>query len=152
MISRLLIAVAMIAVVACVAAVLRRRQSLDAPSQPRSWLVPAQVDRADFARPEAPWLVVTFTSATCSTCAQIVSKAAVLISNEVAVEDVEYSARTEVHGRYAIEAVPTVLIVDDAGVVRRSFVGPVSATDLWAAVAEARDPGSSPEPQLGITD
>ncbi|MCU1503566.1 MAG: hypothetical protein JWM12_2920, partial [Ilumatobacteraceae bacterium] len=24
------------------------------------------------------------------------------------------------------------------GVVRRSFVGPVTATDLWAAVAEAR--------------
>jgi len=25
----------------------------------------------------------------------------------------------------------------------------MSATDLWAAVAEARNPGSSPEPGLG---
>jgi hypothetical protein len=31
------------------------------------------------------------------------------------------------------------LVVDDNGVVRTSFVGPVSATHLWAAVAEARE-------------
>jgi hypothetical protein len=34
-------------------------------------------------------------------------------------------------------------------VVRASFVGPPTATDLWAAVAEARQPGVSPEPGLG---
>jgi hypothetical protein len=28
--------------------------------------------------------------------------------------------------------------------VAASFIGPVTATDLWAAVAEARDPGSTP--------
>ena len=32
---------------------------------------------------------------------------------------------------------------------RAGFIGPMSATDLWAAVAEARQPGSSPEPNLG---
>jgi hypothetical protein len=149
MIPRLLIAVALIAVAAGVAAVLRRRQVADAPSQPRSWTVPAQVDRSDFVRPDAPWLVVSFTSATCSTCAQIVAKVAVLASNDVAIDDAEYTARTETHRKYNIDAVPAVLIVDAGGVVRRSFIGPVSATDLWAAVAEARDPGSSPEPDLG---
>jgi len=35
------------------------------------------------------------------------------------------------------------------GVVRAAFVGAFSATDLWAAVAEARAPGSTPEPELG---
>ena len=32
--------------------------------------------------------------------------------------------------------------------MRQSFVGPVTATDLWAAVAELRDPttGSTPLP------
>jgi hypothetical protein len=149
MIPRLLIAVALIAVAAGVAAVLRRRQVADAPSQPRSWTVPAQVDRSDFVRPDAPWLVVSFTSATCSTCAQIVAKVAVLASNDVAIDDAEYTARTETHRKYNIDAVPAVLIVDAGGVVHRSFIGPVSATDLWAAVAEARDPGSSPEPDLG---
>jgi len=34
--------------------------------------------------------------------------------------------------------VPIVVIADLDGVVRKSFVGPMSATDLWAAVAEAR--------------
>ena len=33
---------------------------------------------------------------------------------------------------------PMVLIADAEGVVRKSFVGSVSATDLWAAVAEIR--------------
>jgi hypothetical protein len=34
-------------------------------------------------------------------------------------------------------------------VIRAAFSGPVTATDLWAAVAECRSPGSSPEPELG---
>jgi hypothetical protein len=63
--------------------------------------------------------------------------------------DVEYSAATNLHRKYHIDAVPIVVIADRQGVVRASFVGPMSATDLWAAVAEARDPGSSPEPDLG---
>ena len=38
------------------------------------------------------------------------------------------------------DAVPTIVVADEQGVVRASFVGPPSATDLWAAVAKARDP------------
>ena len=34
--------------------------------------------------------------------------------------------------------------------VPSSFVGAFTATDLWAAVAEARAPGSTPEPELGL--
>jgi hypothetical protein len=30
-------------------------------------------------------------------------------------------------------------------VVRASFLGPATATDLWAALAELREPGSVPE-------
>jgi hypothetical protein len=33
--------------------------------------------------------------------------------------------------------------------VRAAFVGFATATDLWAAVAELRNPGSTPEPGLG---
>jgi hypothetical protein len=36
------------------------------------------------------------------------------------------------------------VIADANGVVVKSFLGPMTATDLWAAVAEARDPGSTP--------
>jgi hypothetical protein len=68
-----------------------------------------------------------------------------LESDAVAVQEVEYGADRALHDRYAIEAVPVSLVVDQAGVVRASFVGPVTATDLWAAVAEAREPGSTPD-------
>jgi thioredoxin-like negative regulator of GroEL len=111
--------------------------------------VPTQLDRADFARPEAPWLVAVFTSATCDACAGTASKAAVLDSDEVAVAEVEAARDADVHRRYGVDAVPMVVVADAEGVVRASFVGPPTATDLWAAVAELREPGSSPEPHLG---
>jgi hypothetical protein len=146
MITQVLVAVVVAAVAVAVAAVLRRRRAAEPPSQPRTYLAPVQLDRADFARPEAPWLVAVFSSATCQTCAAMVAKAQVLASESVAVDDVEVGARAALHRRYEIDAVPIVVIADRDGVVRKSFVGPASATDLWAAVAEARDPGSTPHP------
>jgi hypothetical protein len=65
------------------------------------------------------------------------------------VVDIEYPAATALHRKYHIDAVPMAVVADRDGVVRASFIGPMSATDLWAAVAEARHPGSSPEPDLG---
>ncbi len=144
------IAAVVIVVALGVAAVLRRRQGADAPTQPQ-YELPVQLDRADFARPDAPWLVAVFSSATCVTCADVVRKARVVESRQVAVVDVEYGAARHLHERYCITAVPMVVIVDADGVVRAGYIGPVSATDLWATVAEAREPGSSPEPDLGRT-
>ncbi|MCA1691925.1 MAG: hypothetical protein LC733_06915 [Actinobacteria bacterium] len=70
-----------------------------------------------------------------------------LASDDVVVQEVEVSARRDLHQRYAIEAVPLIIVADDEGVVQASFVGPPSATDLWAAVAEAREGrGAAPEP------
>jgi len=79
-----------------------------------------------------------FTSQTCDACGDTWQKAQVLESADVAVQQIEYQRDRRLHDRYAIEAVPLVLVVDDRGVVRNSFVGPVSATHLWAAVADAR--------------
>ena len=131
-----------------VGAVLRRRSIVDAPTQP-VFSAPAQIDRADFVDVSAPWLVAVFSSASCGACADVVRKAKVLACDEVAVIDVEYSTSPLLHRKYHVDAVPIVVVVDHAGVVRANFVGPISATDLWAAVAEARHPGSSPEPDLG---
>ena len=130
-------------------ALLVERRQPDPPTQNRRWPVPTQLDRADFAGASQPWLVAVFSSATCQSCAKAVSVARVLESSAVAVDDVELTARKDVHDRYGIEAVPTIVVADRDGVVRASFVGPPTATDLWAAVAEARDPGASPEPDLG---
>ena len=74
----------------------------------------------------------------------MVAKAKVLEAPDVAVDDVEVSQRRALHERYRIEAVPITVVADAAGVVRASFVGPATATDLWAIVAEVREPGSTP--------
>jgi len=144
-VDRLLIAIALVVVAVAVAAVLQRRR----PSPPAGaeWHVPIQLDRADFARPEAPWLVTVFTSATCDSCAGVWERAAPLDAGPegpVAVQQIEATADQELHRRYGVEAVPLVLVADGQGIVRSHFIGPVTATDLWAAVAEAREPGSTP--------
>ena len=145
--ERFLVAVLVVAVAVVVAWLVERRRP-DAPTQ-GGWSVPNQLDRSDFGRPEAPWLVALFTSATCDSCRGTVEKAKVLACDDVAVEEAEVTARRDLHDRYGIDAVPTLVVADAEGVVRASFVGPVTATDLWAAVAEVRYPGSSPEPHLG---
>lgn len=137
---------ALVAVVVAVAFVVARLAQLRRPDPPvrTGWTVPEQLDRTDFARPDAPFLVAVFTSATCDTCRDIMGKASVLASDAVAVQEAEYVRDRRLHERYGIDAVPTVLIADAAGVVRKSFLGPTSAPHLWAAVAEVREPGSVP--------
>ena len=137
--ERVVVALVLGAVVFVAAAVLRRRQS-DAPTQ-RRWAVPDQLDRRDFDGPEKQWLIAVFTSATCQSCAEAVSKAKPLEGPAVAVQEVELAGRSDLHERYNIEAVPTMVVADDEGVVRASYVGPPNATELWAVVAQVRDGG-----------
>lgn len=141
--TRLVIAIAIIAVVALIAQIARRRRTPDAPTQ-RRYAVPEQVDRADFPRPDAPWLIAVFTSEVCDKCADVWSKTQILESDDVAVVEAEFVRDRSIHDKYEIDAVPTLIIVDADGVTRHSFLGPMTATDLWAAVAEVREPGSTP--------
>ena len=145
--ERLLIAAALVVVAVAVAFILERRRP--APPTQARWAVPTQLDRDDFGGRDRPWLVAVFTSATCESCSRATAKAAVLASPQVAYQEVPYQTEQALHQRYAIDAVPCIVVADEAGVVRASFIGVPTATDLWAAVAEARDPGSSPEPHLG---
>jgi hypothetical protein len=135
--ARLLVAVAIVAVAAVVASFVRRRRDTDPPTQ-GGFGLPVQLDRNDFDRPGVPWLVAVFTSSTCASCADVVSKAGVLSAGDVAVVEVPYQQRPDLHARYAIEAVPALVLAGADGVVQAGFLGPVTATDLWAAVAEAR--------------
>ena len=139
--ERLLLALAVVAVAAVVAQLVRSRRPSDPPTQRRA-STPSQLDRSDFEG--AGWLLTVFTSDTCSTCADVVAKAEVLRSEQVAVQTVSFQARKDLHERYDIDVVPMALVADADGVVHRGFIGPVTATDLWAAVAEAREPGSIP--------
>ena len=98
--------------------------------------MPRQLDRADFPRPDAPWLVALFSSATCDSCQGLAPKIAVLESADVATCEIEAERRGDLHRRYEISAIPMTVIADADGVVQRAFVGAFTATDLWAAVAE----------------
>jgi len=136
---RLLIALAIVALAAAIAEFVRRRRVADPPTQaPRD--LPSQLDRADFDG--SGWLVVVFTSDTCESCADVKRKADVLASPEVTVQNVSFQYRKDLHQRYAIDSVPSLVIADAEGVVRASFIGPMTATDLWATMEDCREPGS----------
>ena len=145
--DQVVLPVALVIVATAVAAWLRRRRP-EPPTQSH-YQVPLQLDRSDFDGADKPWIVVVFSSTTCPTCSEAVAKASVVACADVAVHEVSYQARRDLHTRYAIEAAPTTIVADRDGVVQAAFVGVPSATDLWAAVAEAREPGSTPEPDLG---
>jgi len=137
-----------VAVVAGAAAWWLRRRTPDGPPRD-AFPVPRQLARPDFPRADAPWLVAYFSSETCASCQGLGAKVAVLESAGVATCEVEFASQRELHDRYDVSAIPMILIADSAGVVLRAFVGATSATDLWAALAECREPGSTPEADLG---
>ena len=134
--------VVVVVVIALVANRVVRRRDTNSPTQGDAQL-PTQLDRSDFLRPDASWLVAAFTSSSCNTCADVEAKVRVLESNAVAVHVSEYLAERALHSKYSVEAVPAVVMADDRGVVRAAFLGPVSATDLWAALARVRDGGDA---------
>jgi hypothetical protein len=138
--SRILLALVVAVVVAVVAFVAERRRRAHAGPLRDPYPVPRQLHRADFPRPDAPWLVALFSSDTCDGCGPMRGRITALESADVAVCDVSWQTDRAVHERYEISGVPMVLIADAEGVVRRAFVGSVSSTHLWAAVAAARDP------------
>ena len=141
--NRVLLVAGAMAIALVVSWLLRRRQA-DAPTQ-ASFETPTQINRADFAAPSTPWLVALFSSSTCDACADVASKAAILACQDVAVVNIDYITDKDLHSRYKIDAVPTLVIADVDGVVQRSFLGPVKAQDLWAAMANCREPGVAPE-------
>lgn len=133
MVSRLVVALFVVAVAVAVARWLESRRRPDAPTR-GSYPVPGQIDRDDFPRPEAPILVVLFSSAACDGCGPMAAKVAGLESEAVATCEVEYTARGDLHRRYGIEGVPLVVVADAAGVVTAGFVGTVTSAELEAAV------------------
>jgi hypothetical protein len=137
-VSRLVIALVLLVVAVVVAVILRRRRP-EPPTQ-ATWDVPSQLDRDDFDRPDTPWLLAVFTSATCESCEGALTKAAPLAGADVAFQEISWQTRRDLHERYRVETVPMILLADPDGVVRASFIGTPPTADLWAAVAEARRP------------
>ena len=128
-----------VAVAALVIGWIAQNRAPDAPTTPITHTTPDQIDRADFARPDAPWLVTVFTSATCETCAKVWTSTQLVESDEVAIHNSEVKDEADIHKKYNITAVPSVVIADAQGVARGSFLGPPSSADLWATLAEVRE-------------
>jgi hypothetical protein len=135
-VSRLVLALVVIAAAVVIARQLERRRP--APPTRDAYPVPAQLDRLDFPRPEAPWLFVLFSSRTCDSCAAMVARVCELESDSVATVQVEAKADKALHDRYRIEGVPMVVLADADGVVRAGFVGAVESWELEEALAKAR--------------
>ena len=148
---RLLIAALIVVVVLAIAFVAQKRRRPTPPPRD-AYPVPRQLQRVDFPRSDAPWLVAYFWSRTCDSCGGLMPKVAALESSDVATCTLEATADRALHQRYEIAAIPMILLADGGGVVRRAFVGAVSATDLWAAMADLRSPGSAPEAGLGALE
>ncbi len=137
MVVHVVVAVAILVIAVGIAWWLEHRREVAPPSQGRA-VAPEQLDRNDFPRPDAPWLVVLFTSRHCDSCKGLVEKALPLESNDVAVIEVEYGAEPALHERYQIDAAPITVLVDSEGVTRTAFVGSYAAPELWSALAELR--------------
>ena len=142
MLVLLVVAIVLLAVALGIAWWLEHRRRSGAAPVRTGAPVPPQLVRADFPRPDAPWLVVLFSSSTCDSCAAMRERVAGLERDGVAVVDVEFSADRDLHERYAISGVPMVLIVDAEGVVRESFVGPATSVELARALSAVTESGS----------
>jgi hypothetical protein len=140
MASRLVIALVVVVAAVVAARLLERRRP--APPTRDAYPVPAQLDRQDFPRPDAPWLFVLFSSRTCDSCAAMVARVCGLESDGVATVQVEAKADKALHDRYRIEGVPMVVLADADGVVRAGFVGSVDTWELEEALVKARAAGA----------
>ena len=100
----------------------------DSPSVPKSSL-PIQVDRNDFEMPDMKWLLVFFSSESCSSCIQVREILSDIPLNSIHIQEVSFPQGKNLHTRYAINSVPIVLIANLEGVVTWSYAG-VPPNDL----------------------
>ncbi|MDE0066899.1 MAG: hypothetical protein OXN44_08490 [Acidimicrobiaceae bacterium] len=148
--DRLLLVLGGVAIAGTVAALLSRIRNAAPAGNTRT--IPRQLNRRDFDGATRPWLVAVFTASTCDTCAGVMERAKHLASGQVSVQELEHRSEAALHERYGVDSVPMVLIADETGAVQRAFLGPVTATDLWASLAELREPGTvSKDCNLGET-
>jgi hypothetical protein len=134
--ERVVLALVLIAAAVVVALVLQRRRPEVAAAP--SFAAPERVDRMDFGDVDRPWLLIAFTSGTCSTCAEVVEVTSPLAGGDLGFAQVELSEARELHERYGIGAVPLLLLADAEGVVRHHVFGPVSRREIEAVLAEIR--------------
>ncbi len=131
MLLRLAILLCLTVLAIIVAVALQRRRS-EPPSSP-SYRAVSEIDRSEFAHPEEPTLVVMFGSTTCDTCPIVWET---IESIGAPAERVDVQTDPKRHQRYRIDGVPTTVIADRAGVVARTFFGPLSKAQIEEALRQ----------------
>ena len=136
---------AVVGAVAGVLAVLLQRWRPGGPVA-TGWSVPGHLDRADFAKPDVPWLVAVFSSTDCATCAPMVTEAHTLAAAQVVVQEVPAESASELHDRYQVDVVPMLVVADGDGLVRAHHLGPSAPGELRAVLEKARSSRPYDEP------
>ena len=134
-----LLLMAVVALAAAALAFFQQRQRGAAPTVARGE-PPTSLDRRDFRAPDAPWLIAVFTSATCSSCAAVLTELSAHESADIVVVDVEIGVDPELHRKYAIESVPTAVVADATGDAKLAFVGPLGPDHRAALTRTVLDP------------
>lgn len=116
------ILVVVIAAAALALAAIVNRRNPDAPTTPQ-FAVPQQLDRNDFEDATQEWALVMFTSGTCMTCRDAREMIEPVRATPIDVTEVSYETHRGLHERYGINGVPTLVLADQHGVVRWSFLG-----------------------------
>ena len=141
-----IVIVVVVAAAAAIAAWVVDRRKPDVPTAP-SFATPQQLDRRDFDGVDAPWLLALFSSDTCLSCLDAREVLGRVELPDVHVAELSVETEKDLHTRYAIDAVPTVVLADTEGVVRWSYLGAPPPDEVADAL---RDVGILP-PDTGGT-
>ncbi len=100
--------------------------------------IPDVVSASDFGIPEDQWMLVVFSSDKCATCAVVVEAVSRIDMPDLTVAVVGIERMPGLHAEYRIDAVPTTIVADPTGSVRKSFLGPVDLPMIELAVSAAK--------------
>ncbi len=132
--TRLLIAVAIAAVVSLTAILVNRNGSSQLISVRRNAL-PTRIPATEVGLGAGPAIII-FTESTCDSCQEVVRLIRGPAGAGIPVADVEFGAEAALHRRFGIDTVPTTLVVDREGSVVGGWTGRVDVGEFAAALAE----------------
>ena len=120
------------------------RRKPDSPTVPK-FVLPLQLDRHDFERPDSKWLLVLFTSETCDSCVTVLAQLPDLAITNLHIQSIEFPAQEALHKKYSVGSVPSLLLTGPQGVVEWSFAG----VPPLGALSEALEQLGIVPPEMG---
>jgi thioredoxin-like negative regulator of GroEL len=132
--TRLLIAVAIAGGVSLLAVLFKSGSAAQVVSVKRNAL-PTRIPATEVGLEAGP-AVIVFTESSCDSCQTAVRLVRGPAGAGIRVADIEYGAEPELHKKFAIDTVPTTLVVDSEGNVLAGWTGRVDLSQFTTALAE----------------